>query len=62
MPRRPITEEFKMIARCGPPALAWEVLRRQPDYRDAYKDVAMRTAPGVATDAEFVANWGLHFR
>jgi len=49
-------DAFDAIARHGRSALAWEVLRRDPDYQAAFAGV-------VASRAEpaFVAGWGLHF-
>lgn len=38
----------------GRPALAWELLRRDPDYRSAVAIV------GLGGDID--ARWGLHFR
>lgn len=50
------------IARRGPTALAWEVLRRDPAYRATYLRVLSSLNRGVAADDMFVADWGLHFR
>lgn len=50
------------VARYGRPALAWEVLRRDPAYRAAWDRVRNTVRPGVAADADFVSQWGLHFR
>lgn len=38
----------------GRPALAWELLRRDPDYR--------AFAANAGTSNEAIARWGLHFR
>jgi hypothetical protein len=38
----------------GRPALAWELLRRDPDYR-AFADKARASC-------DVIARWGLHFR
>ncbi|APR52116.1 transcriptional regulator domain-containing protein [Sphingomonas koreensis] len=45
----------------GRPAIAWEVLRRDPAYR---ADYVARGCGGAADDraAAFAADWGLHFR
>jgi hypothetical protein len=53
----PDPDAFEAILHRGRPALAWEVLRRNPDYR------ADRTVvSGSPADAAFVSRWGLHFR
>lgn len=49
------------IARRGHPALAWEVLRRDPAYRAAYSRLPAPTRAGAVAGADFVAHWGLHF-
>jgi len=45
----------------GRPAIAWELMRRDPDYR---ADYAHRGCGGVpfGQPAAFAAEWGLHFR
>lgn len=49
------------IARFGRPALAWEILRRNPLYRAAV--ARERTAHGLgAASTDFVAQWGIYFR
>jgi hypothetical protein len=50
------------VARRGHSALAWEILRRNPDYVKSYRLLAALPSPGVAADPAFVACWGLHFR
>ena len=57
----PDPDVFKAVARYGRSALAWEVLRRDAAYRDAYS--ALRASPiaGESADSAFVADWGLHF-
>lgn len=52
---------FEAIARRGRSALAWEVLRRDPAYRAAYAALPALPPIGVAADADFAAQWGLHF-
>lgn len=52
---------YEAIARCGAIALAWEVLRRDPRYRDAYHQLPEPPMRGVAADPQFVARWGMHF-
>ncbi|WP_156681043.1 transcriptional regulator domain-containing protein [Sphingomonas profundi] len=51
---------YQAIIRHGRPALAWEVLRRDPAYRAAFCRARM-PEPGFAADERFVADWGLHF-
>ncbi|WP_336966882.1 transcriptional regulator domain-containing protein [Sphingobium aquiterrae] len=53
---------YDTIARRGPSALAWEVLRRDPAYRAAFAARQLDIVPGRAADRAFVARWGLHFR
>ena len=43
-------------------ALAWEVLRRDPAYRDDYARLAAAGDENSIPSAEFTARWGLHFR
>lgn len=45
----------------GRSALAWEVLRRDPEYRAAYRELKVIPERGTAADLAFVARWGLHF-
>lgn len=45
---------YASVLVCGRPALAWELLRRDPDYRAAVANA------GVGSDIG--AHWGLHFR
>jgi len=47
-------DAYAPVLRLGRPALAWELLRRDPDYR------AFVASGG--SDSESVACWGLHFR
>lgn len=61
MPSAPTLRELEMIARRGLSALAWEVLRRQPGYREAYRRMASPEA-GVGAGTAFTVDWGLHFR
>lgn len=53
---------FDTVARRGPSALAWEVLRRDPAYRTAYSSLTARPSVDSCADPAFVADWGLHFR
>lgn len=57
----PDTDAYQAIVRRGRPALAWEVLRRDPDYRRAYAAMGALPDPGIAAGPSFVAHWGLHF-
>lgn len=50
------------VTRHGRPALAWEVLRRNPAYQAAFAELAERPIAGIAADPAFVSDWGLHFR
>lgn len=45
----------------GRPAIAWELMRRDPAYRASYADLG---CDGVIQDraATFATEWGLHFR
>jgi hypothetical protein len=52
---------YDAIARYGRPALAWEVLRRDPAYGLAWSRLPAPVA-GVAAAADFATSWGLHFR
>lgn len=55
-------EAYEAILRQGRSALAWEVLRRDPEYQAAYSALPAQPVEGVAADADFTARWGLHFR
>jgi len=47
------------LAQAGRAALAWELLRRNPDYRSHW---LKRRCGSVAADRAFLMRWGLHFR
>jgi hypothetical protein len=49
------------IARHGRPALAWEILRRDPAYRSAYHRLAQLPPMDATPDKAFVTRWGVHF-
>ena len=53
---------YQAVARRGRPALAWEVLRRDPAYRIAWSRLPAPPLKNLAAGADFVAQWGLHFR
>ena len=57
----PDPSAHEAIVRRGRSALAWEVLRRDPDYRAAYAALPAPPLAGISADADFVAHWGLHF-
>lgn len=49
------------VRRLGRPALAWEVLRRDPSYRAAYSALLLKQEGPMAAAPAFTARWGLHF-
>lgn len=53
---------YDYIDTLSPGDLAWEFLRRNPDYRKAYRDLVAsgRLTEEVAQD--FANQWGLRFR
>jgi hypothetical protein len=53
-------EAYRGLRAAGRSALAWELLRRDPDYAAASR-AASTTLPHAAPDS-FVDRWGLHFR
>ncbi|MGN6619937.1 MAG: transcriptional regulator domain-containing protein [Sphingomonas sp.] len=53
-------DAYRGLRAAGRSALAWEVLRRDPDYPSAAR-AAATILPEAAPDA-FVARWGLYFR
>jgi len=50
-------EAYAALADFGPRGLAWELLRRNPDYSGGSSGEHLQVA-----DADFTARWGLHFR
>ena len=62
MERRLDPSAFETIAGRGASALAWEVLRRDREYRMAVRALPAHTGADLAADSAFVARWGLHFR
>lgn len=45
----------------GRPAIAWELMRRDPGYRADYADRGCGSV-SCGQAAAFAAKWGLHFR
>lgn len=52
---------YAAIALIGPPALAWEVLRRMPGYGLDYMRYRQGYAGDDAEHAAFSRLWGVHF-
>ncbi|MCW0197656.1 DUF6499 domain-containing protein [Sphingopyxis sp.] len=50
---------YAALAATGARGLAWELLRRNPDYPGSGDE---GRGPLTAADAAFTARWGLHFR
>lgn len=50
---------YAALAATGARGLAWELLRRDPDYPGG---ADAGDGPLTAADAAFTARWGLHFR
>ena len=61
MPSVPDMTVHDIVARRGHSALAWEVLRRIPTYREAYLRMQAAPSAGDLNAAAFAAHWGLHF-
>lgn len=57
----PAPSSYHAIARLGRSALAWEVLRRDPAYCEAYASLSECDVADDHVRAEFVSRWGLHF-
>ncbi|WP_425443919.1 transcriptional regulator domain-containing protein [Sphingomonas fennica] len=49
------------VVRRGRQALAWEVLRRNPGYRAAFRQLTSEKSDSATADPAFAADWGLHF-
>lgn len=64
LPHRPwpADEDYRYLAAVGPAGLAWEWLRRDPDYRRLVPSAGFRTSTGptviAATTSEHEARWG----
>lgn len=48
------SDAYAPVLEGGRPALAWELLRRDPDYR--------ASIVGAGSGCDTLARWGLHFR
>ena len=57
----PFPDMSEAIVRLGRPALAWEVLRRDPAYRAEVESGLGEIARPMTADRVFTARWGLHF-
>lgn len=57
----PVPDMSEAIVRLGRPALAWEVLRRDPVYREAFAAWSGDNVRFMTTGRAFTARWGLHF-
>jgi hypothetical protein len=53
---------YDYIDDLSPSALAWEFLRRNPDYRQAYYALLSSGRLTDETAHEFAQQWGLRFR
>ena len=53
---------YDYIDNLNPGDLAWEFLRRNPDYRKAYQDLVSSGRLSIETAEEFANLWGLRFR
>ena len=49
------------VRRLGRSALAWEVLRRDPAYREAFRTLSLKPDGPMVVAPAFAARWGLHF-
>lgn len=53
---------YDYIDALTPGDLAWEFLRRNPDYRRAYQELVAIGRLSERAAREFAAQWGLRFR
>jgi Family of unknown function (DUF6499) len=53
---------YDYIDKLDPGDLAWEFLRRNPDYRSAYQELLVQGQPPTDTSTRFAHQWGLRFR
>ena len=54
-------EAYDYVRDLDPADMAWEFLRRNPDYRQDF-DRMMREHPNNERDAALLHRWGLRFR
>ena len=55
-------ESYRDVQTFDAAALAWEFLRRNPDYRMDYDRIASTNVSGPLVPNEFRRKWGLCFR
>ncbi|MEW6122409.1 transcriptional regulator domain-containing protein [Sphingomonas daechungensis] len=53
---------YDYIEKLSPSDLAWEFLRRNPDYQKAYRDLVSAGRLTEDTARAFAEHWGLRFR
>lgn len=53
---------YDYIDQLTPSDLAWEFLRRNPEYRSAYTQLVATGQISTEDAAAFARHWGLHFR
>ena len=53
---------YDYIDALTPGDLAWEFLRRNPDYRKSYRELIAVGRLSESAAREFAAQWGLRFR
>lgn len=53
---------YSYIDTLTPGELAWEFLRRNPDYRKAREELLNSGTPSDEGEEEFAHQWGLRFR
>lgn len=53
---------YEYIDKLTPSELAWEFLRRNPDYRKSYQELMVSGRIAQENAAEFGLQWGLRFR
>lgn len=54
--------EYEYIDQLNPGELAWEFLRRNPDYKRRYRELVSARLLADKTANEFAHAWGLRFR
>ena len=56
-------ERYADVNGCSAAALAWEFLRRNPDFGDEFANLGQDASSGLAdADGVRLARWGLSFR